>query len=182
MKKGRRRKKRDPPHPSLLGREPIRQSGIRPSTQTLQSAGNRLSSSVIPVDDLQRLVLLPFLLCGFWFVGYFFFFFFFLGRDLLTEQIFRSAAYMTDDVCPHPLSALNHPKVEWGGGERDKTREKKWVATVALSGNQLKICVKHVSPFMELLAFWIANIINIIMLLLLWSWIIGSVHAGVTSN
>ena len=126
MKKGRRRKKRDPPHPSLLGREPIRQSGIRPSTQTLQSAGNRLSSSVIPVDDLQRLVLLPFLLCGFWFVGYFFFFFFFLGRDLLTEQIFRSAAYMTDDVCPHPLSALNHPKVEWGGGggeERQNERK-----------------------------------------------------------
>lgn len=49
-----------------------------------------------------------------------------LGRDLLTGQIFRSVAYMTDDVCPHPLSALNHSRAERGKNkEQNKTTHKK---------------------------------------------------------
>ena len=71
-------------------------------------------------------------------LGIFFFFFFFLGRDLLTEQIFRSAAYMTDDVCPHPLSALNHPKVEWGGGEERQNERKEMGRNSRLVGQSTK--------------------------------------------
>ena len=125
MKKGRRRKKRDPPHPSLLGREPIRQSGIRPSTQTLQSAGNRLSSSVIPVDDLQRLVLLPFLLCGFWFVGYFFFLLL-LSREGPSDRADFPLGSLYDRWClSASIVCIKSSESRVGGWGRETKREKR---------------------------------------------------------
>lgn len=83
-------------------KEPIRQSGIRPPLRRRATEGRqsfvikRLFQSTI----YNGLFLLP---SRFLFSSS-------RGQQLLTGQIFRSAAYMTDDVCPLPLSVLNHPR------------------------------------------------------------------------
>ncbi len=125
MKKERRRKKRDPPHPPLSTRKRANKTKWDPPLDA--DATERRQSFVIKRYSSRRRFTTACFVAVFvmWFLvcWVFFFFFFLLGRDLLTGQIFRSAAYMTDDVCPHPLSALNHPKVEWGGEERQNERK-----------------------------------------------------------